>query len=399
MPSFGRGMLEHWALDPACTYLNHGTVGAPPRRVLARQQALRDEIERQPSRFMLRELAAQMPAPWRTRSRLREAADRVATFVGVHADDLVFVPNVTTGLNAVLQSLPLAAGDEILVTDRAYGAVRLAAGFAARQRGASLSVVELPDPIRSPDDVVEAIDSAMTPRTKLVVVDHVTADTALVMPVAKIAAACQRRRVPVLVDGAHAPGSIALDIAALGVDWYAANLHKWAHAPRACGLLWAAAGRQAVLHAPVISWGHRVGFREEFELNGTGDPTAYLAAPEGLAMLQEWGFERVVAYMHGLAWDAARLLTARWGTAVPAPREMVGAMVSVPLPEAAGTSSEDAARLRLALLMDDAIEVHMHAWRGRVWTRVSAQIYNELPDVERLASAIERRLAGKSPAS
>jgi isopenicillin-N epimerase len=260
-------------------------------------------------------------------------------------------------------------------------------------------VVELPDPIRSPDDVVEAIDSAMTPRTKLVVVDHVTADTALVMPVAKIAAACQRRRVPVLVDGAHAPGSIALDIAALGVDWYAANLHKWAHAPRACGLLWAAAGRQAVLHAPVISWGHRVGFREEFELNGTGDPTAYLAAPEGLAMLQEWGFERVVAYMHGLAWDAARLLTARWGTAVPAPREMVGAMVSVPLPEAAGTSSEDAARLRLALLMDDAIEVHMHAWRGRVWTRVSAQIYNELPDVERLASAIERRLAGKSPAS
>jgi isopenicillin-N epimerase len=393
MPSFGRSMLEHWLLDPACTYLNHGTVGATPKRVLARQQALRDEMERQPSRFMLRELSGEYPMPWRRVSRLREAVEQIAPFVGSRPDDLVFVPNVTVGMNAVLGSIELAAGDEVVVTDVAYGAVTIAARAACTRSGATLRTVEIEYPVRDAGDVVTTISGALTPRTKLVVVDHVTAQSALVMPVTEIAAACHAKHVPVLVDGAHAPGSRALDIGSLGVDWYAANLHKWAHAPRGCGFLWAAPERQAVLHAPIISWGRDRGFRHEFEHVATSDPTSFLAAPEGIALLQEWGFAACLEYMHALAWDAAHILSERWGTAFEIPRDMVGAMVTVALPQTAGTIDTDATQLRLALLVEDQIELQLHAWRGRLWARVSAQIYNDRADVERLADAVRRRVS------
>jgi isopenicillin-N epimerase len=212
------------------------------------------------------------------------------------------------------------------------------------------------------------------------------------MPVAEIAAVCRSRDIPVLVDGAHAPGSITVNIPALGVDYYSANLHKWAHAPRACGILWAAANRQQNLHHPVVSWGSGRGFLREFEWHATSDPTAYLSAPEGIALLREWGFEAVLAYMHALAGEAADLLTARWETTFETPRDMVGAMVTVPLPERAGTTDDEARRLRLSLLVDDRIEVHVHAWHGRLWTRVSAQIYNDRSDIERLADAVLRQL-------
>jgi isopenicillin-N epimerase len=224
------------------------------------------------------------------------------------------------------------------------------------------------------------------------VVDHITALTALVLPVTAIVAACHARGVPVLVDGAHAPGSLQLDISSIGADWYVANLHKWAHAPRACGVLWAAPDRQRDLHHPVVSWGFGQGFREEFEWNGTSDPTSYLAAPEGIALLREWGYEAVLDYMHSLAWEAAHVLTDCWRTTLETPRPMVGAMVTVPLPEAAGATDPDAARLRLALLVDDRIEVQLHAWRGRLWVRVSAQVYNERSDMVRLAEAVSRQL-------
>jgi isopenicillin-N epimerase len=384
-------MLEHWLLDPDCTYLNHGTVGATPRRVLQRQQAIRDEIERQPSRFMLRELSGHQPMPWRAESRVREAGDRVAAFLGARPDDLVFVPNVTTGLNAVLGSLPLGPGDEVVVTDLAYGAVTLAAGAVCERGGATLRTVHLEYPIRDAGDVVEPIVQALTPRTKAVVIDHVTAQTALVMPVADVAAECRARGVPVLVDGAHVPGSRPLDIPSLGVDWYSGNLHKWAHAPRGCGILWAAPERQPALHSPIVSWGHNQGFRAEFEHTATSDPSGYLAAPEGIALLHEWNFEACVTYMHGLAWEAAAILSEHWGTAFEIPRHMVGAMVTVPLPQNAGATDADAARVRLALLVEDRIEVQLHAWRGRLWARVSAQIYNDREDIARLADAVARR--------
>lgn len=391
MTTFGKPMLEHWTLEPDCIYLNHGTVGATPRRVQQKQEALRVEMERHPSRFILRELAGSHPAPWRTISRIREASDQVAAFVGARPDDLVFVPNVTTGLNAVLASVPLNSGDEVVMTDLAYGAITLAGRAWCERAGALLRTVPIAYPPVDAGDVTDAIVSAVTPRTKLVVVDHCTAQTALLLPVKEIAAACHARGVPVAVDGAHVPGARPLNIESLGVDWYSANLHKWAHAPRGCGFLWTAPQWQSITKSPVVSWGRDRGYRNEFEHTATFDPTGYLAAPEGLALLREWGFERCVDYQHNLAWEAAQLLSARWGTDFRIPRFMIGTMATVAVPASLGATADAAAALRLALLVEDHIEVHMHAWRNRVWARVSAQIYNDRGDVERLSETIATR--------
>jgi isopenicillin-N epimerase len=389
--TFGHRMLEQWALDPAITYLNHGTVGAPPRRVLAAQQAIRDEIERQPSRFLLRELVGLLGAPREGPTRLRAAAAAVAAFLGARGDDLAFVDNATTGVNAVLRSLPLQPGDEILITDQTYGAVANVAAFVARERGARVRAVEVPYPAFDPGAFVEAVGGALGSRTRVAIIDHISSESALLLPLAEIAARCREKDVPVLVDGAHAPGALDLDIPALGVAWYTGNLHKWCYSPRSCAFLWAAPERQAQLHPPIISWGLDKGFLAEFDWVGTRDPSAWLAAPEGIAMLRELGFEAVRGYNHRLAWEAARMLGERFGTSLAVAEASVGCMVTIPLPQRLGSTREDATRLRDALLFEDRIEVQLHAGRGRLWVRVSAQVYNEMTDMERLAKAITAR--------
>jgi isopenicillin-N epimerase len=382
-------MLAHWAFDPEITYLNHGTVGAPPKRVLAAQQAIRDDIERQPSRYMLRELVdVGLGSLGMAPRRLETARAKVAEFLGARADDLVFVDNATTGVYVVLRALRLREGDEIVMSDHTYGGVVRAAKFVARECGAVIRTAELPYPVRDEGSVIEAFAGALGPRTKVAIVDHVTSESALVLPLAEIAARCRKANVPVLADGAHAPGALPVDIPALVVDWYSGNLHKWAYAPRSCGILWAAPGRQDNLHPPVVSWALDKGFPHEFDWLGTRDPSANLAAPEGIAFMRELGFDAVRAYNHALAWEAAETLTKRWRTDFVTPESMIGTMATFPLPARLGSDWKAAARLRDALLVEDKIEIQLHAWKERLWVRVSAQIYNDMADIERLGKAI-----------
>ena len=384
-------MRAEWPLDQAITYLNHGTVGVTPRRVLAAQQAIRDEIERQPSRFLLRELTKVAVGQPRTQKpRLRQAADLVAPFLGARGDDLVFVDNATTGANAVLRSFPFEPGDEILVTDQGYGGVTNAAAYAARQCGATVRTATIPWPVRSPDDVTGACVAAIGPKTRLAVIDHIAAHTALTFPIADIATRFHERGVAVLADGAHAPGAIALDIPSLGVDWYVGNLHKWMWVPRSSGILWVAPVRQADVRPAVISWGLDQGFTTEFDLPGTRDPSPHLTAPAAITYMQELGVEAVQRYNHTLAWDGARHLAARWNTEFVAPESMVGTLATVPLPPSAGSTEDAAATLRDRLLFEDRIEVQMHAGHGRLHARISAQIYNDMDDIDRLAHAVLR---------
>ena len=393
MPAFGRSLLSEFPLDPSITYLNHGTVGVTPRRVLAAQQAIRDEIERQPSRFLLRELTAPATSvglPRAETPRLRIAAGQVASFLGGRGDDVVFVDNATAGANAVLRSFPFEPGDEILLTDLGYGGVVNAARFAARERGATVRTAVMPYPFRGAD-IADAIVEAAGPRTRIAIVDHITADSALVLPVAQIAARLRARGVATLVDGAHAPGAIALDIGALGVDWYVGNLHKWMWVPRSSGILWAAPEQQASINPPVISWGLDQGFATTFDMPGTRDPSPHLAAPAAIALFEAWGAEAVRGYNRTLALEAARLLTAAWDTTFETPADMIGTMVTVTLPAVLGSTRDDALRLRDLLLFEDAIEVPVHAYRDRLRARISAQVYNDLTDIERLADAVRRR--------
>jgi isopenicillin-N epimerase len=239
---------------------------------------------------------------------------------------------------------------------------------------------------------VRAVERAITPRTRLALLDHVTSETALVLPLAEMAAACRARGVAVLVDGAHAPGAIEVDIAALGVDWYVANLHKWAFAPRSCGVLWAAPERRAGLHPCVLSWDVTSGdWLQEFDWTGTRDPSPWLAAPAALAFMRDrLGTEAMRHHNHALAWESARMLAERWRRDWPTPESMVGCMVTVALPERVGpVDAISAQRLRDALLERHAIEVPVIARAGALWLRGSLQVYNEASDVERLAEAVE----------
>ena len=390
--AFGRALRAQWALDPGITYLNHGTVGAPPRQVLDRQREIQLEIERQPARFLLRELSeAAAGGPRAEPPRMRVAAGHVAAVLGARGEDLAFVDNATTGVNAVLRAVALGPGDEILITDLGYGSVALASGFVARERGASVKVAATPDPGSPPEAFVDAIAAALTPSTRLAIVDHVASDTALVLPVGEVASRCRRAGVPLLVDGAHAPGALALDLPTIGADWYVGNLHKWAWAPRSSGILWAAPGRAANLHPPVISWGLGRHWTAEFDWVGTRDPSPHLSAPFALELMRAWGLEAIRRWNHELAWRGAHALAERWGTRFPAPRSMVGSMASVPLPERFGAAPEQAAALRDALLAEDRIEVQVFPRRGRLWIRVAAQVYNDDADFERLAEAVARR--------
>ena len=386
--TFGRALLPLWPLDPSAIYLNHGTVGVAPLRVLEAQQAWRDRMERHPARFMLRDLwtfagiAAQGP------TLMRQAAAEVAAFVGARTDDLVFVDNTTTGVNAVLRSLPLTAGDDVIVTDQVYGGIIAAVSHITRLAGAAVQTVEVPYPAFEPAACIELIARAITRRTRLVIVEHVAAETALIWPVAEIVHACHARGVPVLIDGAHVPGALALDVAAIGADFYVANLHKWAMAPRSSGFLVVSPDHQAAMHPAVISWGFGTGFTQEFDWVGTRDPSPWLTAPDGIRFLQQLGFDALRRANHDLAWRAAQYLTDRCGTPATGDASIVGCMVSVMAPESVGSTRPDAIRLRDRLFFDHNIEVQVHARAGRVWVRVSAQAYNAFAEIEALGHAV-----------
>ena len=378
MLTFGHEIRTLWPLEPEIAYLNHGTVGVTPLDVLASQEALRRKIEGQPARFMRRELK---PA-------LRQAADLAAHLFGGRGRDYVFTDNATAGVNAVLRSLDIDEGDEVLVSDHTYGAVRNAAAYACRKAGARLVAADIPFPLRDPQDAVTAFSEALSTRTRLVIVDHITSETALVLPLSEIIALCRNNGTKVLVDGAHARGMLTLDIPALGCDWYAANLHKWYFAPRGCGMLWASEAAQEDLHPAVVSWQLDEGYAAEFDWTGTRDFSPFLCFPDAVRFMEKLGTERVRAYNQELVLRAASMIAQRFGPDLAPAPDVTGSMALAPLPDRFPTERETAERVRDALLMQHCIEVPIVSRSGRLWARLAAQVYCDMSDFERLADAL-----------
>jgi isopenicillin-N epimerase len=388
-------LASHWALDPDVDFLNHGSFGAAPRAVLAAQQAWRDRMETEPVRFLSRDLEGLLDA----------ARGELAVFLGADPDGLAFVPNATTGVNAVLASLPLASGDELLVTDHAYGACLNAVRFAAERARARVVVAEVPFPLRDAGEVTAAVLAAVTPRTRLALVDHVTSPTALIFPVEELVPKLEERGVPTLVDGAHAPGMLPLAVDALAPAWYAGNCHKWLCAPKGAGFVWARADRRQALRPVVISHGaasprtDRSRFRLEFDWTGTHDPTPYLAVPAAIRFLGgllAGGWPEVMARNRSLALAGRDLLCAAVRTARPAPDEMVGAMASVPLPGGGGRPRS------MLSIYDDPLHAALDAqgiqaaivpWHSGRLLRLSAQLYNSAAQFRRLADVLRELVA------
>ena len=367
---------SQWGLDPGLAYLNHGSFGATPLTVLAAQQRLRDALERNPVGFLAHELPDLLTAVRR----------RLAAFLGADEDGLVFVDNATTGTQTVIANVPLAPGDEILATDHGYPAVLNQLRRAAAQAGAVVRLVPVPMSQGDQGAVAAAVLGAVTERTRLVVVDHVTSCSGLVLPAGQIAAGCRAAGVPLLVDGAHAPGMLPVDLTALGADFWVGNLHKWVCGPKAAAALYAAPGRRHDLLPLVTSHDTASGYRLAFDWTGTRDPTALLAVPDALDFFERAGWAAVRAHNNALAEQGAALVAERIGTTPPEVGEMAGSMRLVPLPEP--LPAERARELERWLLTERQIVVPVTGHDTYRWLRVSAQLYNTLADYERLAEAL-----------
>ena len=372
-------MKEHWDLEEGVLHLNHGSFGACPRAVLRYQQSLRQELESNTTGFMVRRLPA----------LLAEAKEKLSQFVGVDAKDLAFVPNTTTGVNAVVRSLSLEPGDEIVVTDHGYSACSNAASYVAGKQGAKVVVAKIPHPIETEQQAFEAVTRVVSERTKLVIVDHITSPTALILPIAKLAEWLTGKGVKLLADGAHAPGMIALNIKELGVDYYVANCHKWLCAPKGSAFLWAHAENQEELYPTSISLGYskqlpgQSKFQARFDWNGTDDPTAFLAVPEAIKVvgeMMEGGWPSIYKRNSKLAASAQKILIDSMGVQASCPTKMNGSMVAFPWPQGG-----------LEKLSEHGIETPpKFGPGGEQVLRLSAHLYNQAHDYERLVDVLKK---------
>ena len=387
-------LRAHWTLDPEVVFLNHGSFGACPRAIQGEQDRLRARIEREPVQFFLRTLGPLLDA----------ARAEVAGFVGARPDDLVFVNNATAGVNAVLGSLRFEPGDELLTTDHVYHACHNALRHLCARSGARLVVAAVPFPLADPQQVVDAVLAGVSPRTRLALIDHVTSPTGLVLPLAAIVDALKERGVDTLVDGAHAPGMLPLELDALGAAYYTGNFHKWVCAPKGAAMLHVRRDRQQGLHPTVISHGYcspraRPLLWEEFDWTGTADPSPWLCVPlaiRWLGQLLPGGWTELRARNHAQLLAGRDLLASVLGVAAPAPDGMLGSLAALPLPDAREPANPAlyADPLQVALFERHRIEVPVPPWPAppRRLIRISAQAYNRPADYEALARALQAEL-------
>ena len=375
--------LHEFRVRSDTVYLNHGSFGIALNRVRHRRDLLLRDLETQPMDFYLRKYE-----PLLTRAR-----QRLAEFLGTEAENLAFVDNATYAMNVVVNSVPLAAGDEILLTDQEYGAVKRTWEKKAKETGIKLVDVTLPDDIESKEQIVDLILSGVTPKTKLVVFSHIVSASALILPAKEICHALRERGVLSCIDGPHAPLQIDLKLNQLGCDFYTASLHKWLCAPLGTGFLFVHTNHRETVNEPITGWGRLdkpkiAGWEEEQIWLGTRNPTGCLAVPEAIDFFEEIGLDNVRNRMHHLASIAERQLIDLFGTKPIARREdgWYGSMAHVPLPVG------DWSGLQEELWVQEAIEVPIWELNGRWWIRVSCHLHNTPDQIEFLTNELRIRI-------
>jgi isopenicillin-N epimerase len=386
--------MHHWQLDPEVVFLNHGAFGACPIAVLEAQQAFRRQLEQEPLRFVMREYEP----------LLDRARTALAGFVGADPADLVFVSNATTGVNSVLRSLSFSPDDELLTTNHAYNACCNALKFVAERSGAKVVVANIPFPLDSEAQMTQAILSQVSPRTKLVLLDHVASPTAVIFPLSSLIQSLSAQGIDTLIDGAHAPGMLLLNLQSLGATYYTGNCHKWICAPKGAAFLYVQRDRQAHIRPLTISHGanssrtDRSRFQLEFDWTGTQDPTAYLCVENAIAhiaTLSPQGWAGVMAHNRALALQAREILCAALEQPVPCPAEMVGAIAAIPLPQNFGMPATTVGGIDPVqnwLWEKFQIEVPIIPWFNptQKLIRISAQMYNDLDQYRYLADALKQ---------
>lgn len=378
MPGFEE-LRPLFLLDPDVVFLNHGSFGACPAPVFATYQQFQRETEAEPVEF----LGFQAP------DRLSVARQVLAKYVGCAPDELVYFPNPTTAINMVARSLDLKPGDEILATDHEYGAMDRTWRFICRQTGARYVRPHVPLPLPREDEIVERIWSAFTPRTRVLFLSHITSQTAVRLPVEALCRRARQAGVLSIVDGAHAPGQVPLDLATLGADLYTGACHKWLCAPKGSAFLYASQQIQPRLEPLVVSWGWESDepgpsrFIDHHEWQGTRDISAFLSVPAAIAFQEQHQWDEVRQSCHALAVDARRRLNHFFGFPPLCPDEAFVQMFAVQLPDV------DVRGLHDRLFDEYRVEVPTHHWDDRPLMRVSIQGYNSPADVDALLSALQ----------
>ena len=383
-------LAAQFLLDPAVTFLNHGSFGACPRPVFAAYQAWQLQLERQPVAFLD---PARGLSGW-----MREARVALAGEIGASPDDLVGVMNATVGLNIVAQSLDLKPGDEILTTDHEYAALEKTWAYVARRSGARIMPVTIPLPLTSAAQFTDTIMAGMTDRTRVLFLSHITSATALVFPIAGVIAAARARGIWSVIDGAHTPGHIPLDLDALGADFYAGNCHKWLMAPKGAAFLHVRNELQPMINPLVISHGWtedranpapfgNTPFIDAIEMQGTRDPAAWLTVPDAIAFRRAHDWDAVAARCHDLVQDTAGRVACLTGLPqLCSPAFCAPQMAAMPIPDC------EPLALQKTLLAQYGIEIPVFKWQDRTIVRVSAQGYNTQPQMDLLVTALRNLL-------
>lgn len=381
---FGRALRAHFLLQEDGAFLNHGSFGACPIPVLREQDRIRTWMETQPDEFFTKDIVPRHPV-----TGVRSVATAIAEFVGVSGDSIALVENATSGTQSVLQSIDFRPGDEILITNHQYNAVRLAVDQRCKETGAIPNVVQIP--VRTnPADVRERYREAAGKRVKLAIVDHITSPTALLFPLGEIIEDLHALGILVHVDGAHAIGQIPLNLPSLQPDWYASNVHKWLYGPKGTAFFYASP-RVAAMTRPVLT-SHFIamGFPRSFDYVGTRDNSGWLAIPAAIAFFNELGPEKFRRHNHALIEHGTELL-AKIGAEPIAPLEMSAAMRAFILPQGRSAEENDAQNLKGMLWDDERIQVNTNSMMGELLIRICAQAYVDDADLERLAAALQRR--------
>ena len=380
--AFGKPMRPLWHLAPDATFLNHGSFGACPREVLAEQDRLRLEMEAHPDRFMRERI---MPRAEET--GLRAAIAQLARFVGAGASEVALVENATSAVQAIVRSMPLGPGDEVLINDHTYNAVRLIVESRCRETGARPRVARYPFPATA-EGVVECLREALTPQVRLAIVDHITSPTALAIPLDRVVAELRRFGAKVLVDGAHGVGHVPLELRALGADWYVSNAHKWLFAPKGTAFLYAREEVAAMTQPTVVSHFVESGFPASYDWVGTRDCTGWLALPAALRFFDSLGGE-ALRYRERLIAHGTRAMEGLGARAVGAD-DLACSMRSFILPQQRAAMREDAEALARQLWQQHRIQSMAVAFADKLLLRISAQAYVDAQDLDRLAAALDR---------
>ena len=379
-------MRDAFLLDPNTVFLNHGSFGACPREVFARYQQWQLEMERNPVEFLGR----------RSGALLSQARQTLGDYLGAPGADLVFLPNATTGVNVVARSWNLQQGDEVLTTDHEYGACDATWQQACQQAGATYRRVPIPLPF-DPAGFAQRVMAQVSPRTKLIFASHISSTTALIFPVAELCRRAREAGIRTLIDGAHAPGHLALDLRSVGADFYTGNCHKWLCAPKGSAFLHARSEYQSEIDATVVSWGYladaggppaldaytgRSTFERRLQWQGTRDLAAFLSVPAAIEFQARHDWPRLRQDCHAQAIQTLRTVTTRNGLSAVAGDGDYGQMVAIPV------RATDAAGLRAQLCERHRIEVPVTQHGAHTFVRVSVQAYNTQAELNQLVDAL-----------